>query len=175
MDTSILENVAEDLISHRLQQAGLLVAKPKFDQAGADLLAFAGMADGVKFCRIQCKGRTLQGADSNIVIVEGYVTNGLVTILYVEGPNYSGDLYCFFASEVTTWPLRDGKHRLTLSARNYKKDLERYLVDSVKVNIIKDIIAGAEATNEFKHVSHFSGTVQLDDMVASGAFQGSAG
>ena len=42
----------------RLLDAGLLVAKPKFDINGTDLLVFAEMKDGVKFCRIQCKGRS---------------------------------------------------------------------------------------------------------------------
>ena len=60
MDTSTLENIAEDLISHKLQHHGLLVAKPKSDRLGTDLLVFAEMADGVKFCRVKTKEDLLQ-------------------------------------------------------------------------------------------------------------------
>tara|TARA_R110001592_G_scaffold7032_3_gene39521 strand:+ start:66022 stop:66480 length:459 start_codon:yes stop_codon:yes gene_type:complete len=56
MDTSTLENIAEDYISHRLQRSGMLVAKPKNDRLGTDLLVFDEINDGVKFCRVQAKG-----------------------------------------------------------------------------------------------------------------------
>ena len=68
MDTKVLEMIAECLISAHLQDAGMLVAKPKFDSKGTDLLAFVKMDDGVKFCRIQCKGRCLDNSNSYIAI-----------------------------------------------------------------------------------------------------------
>ena len=83
MDTTHLEYTAEDLISHKLMQAGLLVAKPKFDREGTDLLALLQMADGVKFCRIQCKGRSIKDSNSNIKIPTSYVTNGFV-LFYIR-------------------------------------------------------------------------------------------
>jgi hypothetical protein len=67
MSTSSLEHIAEDLISHALQRQGILVAKPKFDHDGADLLALLDVSDGAKFCRIQCKGRSfVKGKKSGI-------------------------------------------------------------------------------------------------------------
>lgn len=45
MDTSVLENIAEDRISHELQRHELLVAKPKSDRSGTDLIVLAEMTD----------------------------------------------------------------------------------------------------------------------------------
>jgi len=74
-DTSILENIAEDKISSELQKYDLLVAKPKSDRSGTDLLVFAEIADSVKFCRIQSKGRSLEySSKSYIEIPKKYVT-----------------------------------------------------------------------------------------------------
>ncbi|ABW32777.1 hypothetical protein [Acaryochloris marina] len=99
-DTSRLEYTAEDLISHKLQQSRILVAKPKFDREGTDLLAFLEMGDGVKFCRIQCKGRSLANSESSQVnLPKSYITEGFVLFLYVEeSANVSG-LYCFFQTD----------------------------------------------------------------------------
>ena len=43
----------DDFLAHKLQRSGLLVAKPKFDRDGTDLIALMEVADGAKFCRIQ--------------------------------------------------------------------------------------------------------------------------
>ena len=173
MDTSHLEYVAEDLIAHRLQQAGLFVAKPKFDAEGTDLVAFRQMADGVKFCRIQCKGRTLKGRTSNVKIPAAYVTRGFIVFLYVEGDTYTGDLYCFFESEIKTWPLdSDSKHTLNLAPGSYKLELARYIFEKSKVDVILDLIKSAETSGEFKHVSHVSVNVTSGDAQFSGMFTG---
>lgn len=34
MDTTLMEYTAEDLIAHKLQRAGILISKPKFDREG---------------------------------------------------------------------------------------------------------------------------------------------
>lgn len=51
-DITVMEYTAEDFIAHKLQRSGFLVAKPKFDQDGADLHAFLDVKDNAKFCRI---------------------------------------------------------------------------------------------------------------------------
>ena len=85
MDTTVMEYTAEDLISHKLQRHDILVAKPKFDQEGADLLGLLGVSDGAKFVRIQCKGRSLVNSDHSTVDVPmPYVTDGFVLFLFVE-------------------------------------------------------------------------------------------
>ncbi len=86
MDTSILEKNAEAYISHKLLRHGLLVAKPMCDQSGTDLILFAEIADGVKFCRIQSKGRSLVNSASSIKIPKDYVTT------HIERVDF-----CFFA------------------------------------------------------------------------------
>jgi hypothetical protein len=101
MDTAHLENTAEDLIAHKLQQSGMLVAKPKFDRNGADLLCFLHIFDAAKFCRIQCKGRSLKNtAKSHVEVPKEYVTDGFVLVLYIEKDNSQcSDLYCFLGRE----------------------------------------------------------------------------
>jgi hypothetical protein len=166
MDTTLLEYVAEDLISHRLQQGGLLVAKPKFDQQGTDLLTFAEVGDGVKFCRIQCKGRSVANARANVKIPEAYVTNGFVVFLYVESDPYSGDLYCFLANDVRSWNKnRKNEYTLRLSKRDYKSKLVHWLFDSGKIELIRDLIQRAEASGEFRHLIHGTLNVTLDAAV----------
>ncbi|HEY5866461.1 MAG TPA: hypothetical protein VI542_13090, partial [Candidatus Tectomicrobia bacterium] len=82
MDTTVMEYTAEDLITHKLLRAKIFVAKPKFDLEGADLLALLNVSDGAKFCRIQCKGRSLvHSPTSQVEIPKGYVTGGFIVFL----------------------------------------------------------------------------------------------
>ncbi len=115
MDTSVLEHVAEDLISHELQQHGLLVAKPKFDKLGTDLIAFRDMNDGVKFCRIQCKGRSLKSSkSSNIRIPKDYVTDGFFVILFLD-TDERRELYIFFPEDIRNWKCSKDCFQLSFS------------------------------------------------------------
>lgn len=84
-DTTIMEYTAEDLIAHKLQRSGLLVAKPKFDHDGADLLVLLDVKDNAKFCRVQCKGRSLRTRKhTEVLIPRKYATNGFVVFVFVE-------------------------------------------------------------------------------------------
>jgi hypothetical protein len=100
-DTTKIANTAEDLIAHKLQRAGILVAKPKFDQDGADLIALLDVKDAAKFCRIQCKGRSLIGSsDSSVSVPINYATDGFVLFLEIDtGDRAEVDLYCFLGRE----------------------------------------------------------------------------
>lgn len=74
MDTTLMEYTAEDLIAHKLQRAGILISKPKFDREGTDLIALMEVKGGAIFCRIQCKGRSLiKSESSSIKIPQKYV------------------------------------------------------------------------------------------------------
>ena len=112
MDTTHLEYTAEDLIAHKLQRGGLLVAKPKFDRDGTDLIALMEVADGAKFCRIQCKGRTLiNNKSSNVEIAEEYVKGAFWVFLYVDIGDDNPHIYCFSAKEIiNNWKLKKYKN-----------------------------------------------------------------
>ena len=141
MDTKHLETTAEDFISHKLQRAGMLVAKPKFDREGTDLLVFLDMGDGVKFCRIQCKGRSLHGSISHVEIPFSYVTNAFVLILYIETGQFNNNpyLYCFFASDIQCWrKTDDNQYGLSLNHSNFESKLKPYAFDDSKVRLIDD-------------------------------------
>jgi hypothetical protein len=150
VDTKNLEQVAESLIAHKLQQAGMLVAKPKFDVKGTDLLAFVEMGDGVKFCRIQCKGRSLIRSPSSIIVPASYVTKGFIVVLYVDtGPKQN--LYCFFESDVQQWrATKSREYRLSLSPSNVEVKLEFYRLDETKIGLIEKMIRRAEVSGEFQ-------------------------
>ena len=108
MDTTYLEYTAEDLIAHKLQRGGLLVAKPKFDRDGTDLIALMEVADGAKFCRIQCKGRALINCNnSNVRIPKEYVTGAFFVFLYVDTGGSEPHIFCFSAEEIIRfWELK---------------------------------------------------------------------
>lgn len=150
-DNTKLEYTAEELIAHRLQLFDLLVAKPKFDRNGADLLAFMELADGVKFCRIQCKGRTVKKSNSHVEIPKGYVTPSFVLFVFVDDGSFdSNNLYCFIASDIQAWSKNDKYYTLGIKQKTFKEDLSYYRFDKYRVGLIKTVIEQAEVHGEFR-------------------------
>ena len=168
MDTKAIETAAEDAISSDLQQAGMLVAKPKFDRKGTDLLVFADMKDGVKFCRIQCKGRSVLFRRAHINIPFDYVTDGFVVILCVLA-NQAKRLYCFLPSDIRRWQ-KTPKNQYTLYLRKatYQGDLLAYSLDASKIRLIETIIRSAETSGEFRSLVYGPGQVTLESVRAVG-------
>jgi hypothetical protein len=160
MDTSVMEYTAEDLIAHRLNRGGILVAKPKFDQAGADLIGLLHVDDGARFCRIQCKGRSLLGStNSSVEVFADYVTNGFILFLFVEtGDSDTTYLFAFFGSEIKRkWSpgQKDGRpvYRLSITASKLNDEWLPYQFNDSRVESIKQLIRNANVTGEFAHVS----------------------
>ena len=170
MDTSHLENTAEDLVAHRLQKGGFFVAKPKFDLAGTDLIAFVHMKDGVKFSRAQCKGRTVDNA-SNVNIPADYVTKGFVIFLYLIDSTREDWLYCFFASDIESWTRNaTGEYVLNIPRDSHETKFARFLVTPDRLTALRILIENAEMHGEFQHLSVAFMNVKGD----SGIFSGSA-
>jgi len=157
MDTTKLAYVAEDLIAHKLQNGGILVAKPKFDQLGADLLGFIEVGDDAKLCRIQCKGRSLRSSRTNITIPAGYATPAFIVFLRVEADDDHEQLYCFFESDIRTW-LKNGKgdYRLSLAKSTYVKALEGNRFGPDKVEKIKQIMKRSNVAVEIRQLRGFA-------------------
>jgi len=170
MDTSTLENIAEDLISHKLQQQGLLVAKPKCDRLGTDLLVFSEIADGVKFCRLQSKGRSFTNSTTtNIRIHMDYVSNGFLVFLYIEYSENEQGLYVFFPNDIRQWSITpNNEYQLNISLSNSKDKLDFYKFEKTKVNLIKSLIRSAETHGEFKGLVYGRGNVVAESATASG-------
>ncbi len=171
MDTAKLEYTAEDLIAHVLQRSGILVAKPKFDREGADLLAFAELADGVKFCRIQCKGRTLIDSNSsNIRIPVSYVSPSLVVFLFIDnGELEEINLYSFFSSDIEQWKTSNNNYVLSISSSNFQRTLEFYKFNETKIELIKTVIKNAESKGEFRRIIYGSGNLQASPASIKGS------
>jgi hypothetical protein len=168
MDTKRIEMVAEDRVSHELQQAGMLVAKPKFDVKGTDLLAFVEMHDGVKFCRIQCKARSIAGSRSSISIPCDYVTDGFVVALWLDAGQWK-NLYCFFASDIRQWHRnKRNQYRLPLNPSNAGIKLAPYQLDQSRIKLIETLIQAAEVSAELRRLVHGTAHVNLQPIELSG-------
>jgi hypothetical protein len=172
MDTTVMEYTAEDLIAHKLQRSGILVAKPKFDQEGADLLALLGVSDGAKFCRIQCKGRSLaRSPNSSVEVPKKYVTDGFILFLFVEtGQADRTHLYCFHGREIRShWRQRGNSYVLSISSSTLHA-LAEFAFDDSKVPKIKQAIIDVDAQGEFNKViyGYLDITEAPDTLAASG-------
>jgi hypothetical protein len=173
MDTTVMEYTAEDLIAHKLQRRRILVAKPKFDREGADLLALLGVSDGAKFCRIQCKGRSLVGSSgSSVEVPKKYVTDGFILFLFVEtGQADLTHLYCFFGRDIRShWHQRGDSYVLSISRSTLESALAQFAFDDSKVHEIEEAITAVVVQDEFNKV--ISGDVDVteesDTLIASG-------
>jgi len=149
-DTSIKEYTAEDLITYKLQRSGILVAKPKFDTDGTDLYAMLRFQSNTgvvfKYCRIQCKYRSLVGSGKNVVeIPESYVRPDLIVFLYIEdGDIAENHLFCFFWEDIratsSPWLFKGGQFSLSINVSSFKEILKNYVFDQAKVDRIKQRI-----------------------------------
>lgn len=166
MDTTHIACTAEDLISYRLQQAGLLVTKPKFDREGTDLIVFMTVSDGAKFCKVQCKGRSLAKSNtSNIQVFKSYVTDAFVLLLYIDdGFDDRVNLFCFFSDDIKEkWKLKSFKesskdiYRLNISKSvfnnaNKKGNFIEYILNDTKIERLKNIIKNSDSRKEIEQL-----------------------
>jgi len=180
MDTAKLGHTAEDLIASQLQRADILVAKPKFDRDGADLLGLLNVNDGARFCRIQCKGRTIGNSGSNnVTISPKYVSNAFVVCLFVEtGDTDTTNLFVFFGSEIEDengpWTLGKKKNgdpvfRLDINEPRLN-EWEKYRLNESRTGEIKHLIRNANVTGEFAHL--FAGQADITIGAANGKASG---
>lgn len=158
-DTKQIEMVAEDLISHFLQRNGILVAKPKFDQEGGDLIAMLSVADGARFCRIQSKGRSLykKGDCRSIAIPRSYVTDDFIVMIYIDDGTFEKTLlYCCFAEHIgqLPWVLSNDEKQfvLNLTGKNFESVLQPFRVTEDSVDRIKAIIKKADVQKELMYM-----------------------
>lgn len=156
MDNSIMEYTAEDLISHKLTRGEILVAKPKFDQRSTDLLGLLTVGDGAKFCRIQCKGRTLgKTPKANVKVFTDDVTDAFVLFLFVEmGDRDDTHLFVFFGSEIRKRWTKSGEgeqsvYRLSFTKSNMEGKLAPYRFTDSRLQLIRRLIEQAEIEGEF--------------------------
>lgn len=159
------EKIAEDFVSHKLMRSGIYVAKPYFDIDAADLLALLrfelkiNQGGFFKYCRIQCKYRSLSGSNSKVEIEERYMSHDLIVFLYVDEGIQSEDmLYCFFYYDIQSltspWSHRNGKYTLRFSDGAFRKKLKKYLFigneDKIAIKI-KQLIETSFQVEETVH------------------------
>jgi hypothetical protein len=152
MDTAQKEKIAENEIASILSRRGLLMAKPFFDQRGADLLGFIHICGGAKFCRIQCKFRQ---AGSHIEIPAHYVPGAFACVAYVVPKEEVNDdptkyaLYCFLPDDIRQWRKNDGKYVLSLpSYDNCIKQFANNILDDKNFERLCDFIQKSTVQDE---------------------------
>lgn len=161
MDTTHIEYTAEDLIAHKLQRNGLLVAKPKFDRDGADLIALLDVADGAKFCRIQCKGRSLKRSkNSNVKMPVDYVSGSFFVFLYVDTGDKETHIFCFSVDDIKKyWNQKTENNKVFYCLNIYKNtfldpsnetNLLSFSFDPTKIALIKEGIKKSNSREEIK-------------------------
>jgi len=173
MDTALMEYTAEDLIAHKLQRAKILVAKPKFAQEGADLLALLGVSDGAKFCRIQCKGRSLvSSSTAHVEIPRRYVSDAFIVFLFVDTGSFDEThLFCFLGTDIkANWKLTDDQYRLIITKSQFATELSKFVFSDQKIHEIKKVIVNVDVQGEFNKVvcGYFEATLDNVTMSATG-------
>jgi len=150
VNTSQLENVAESLIAHELMRMGFFVAKPLGDELGADLIAFAEFKDGVRFCRIQCKGRTVRDKRTQVAVPQKYVTPAFVLFLYADLGVGTGHLFCFFSSDIRQWKIaKNGDYTVSITRKLVDGPLQFYRVNDEKMKFLRNLVESATQTGLF--------------------------
>ncbi len=153
MKTVNLEYTAEDLISHKLQRNGILVAKPKFDINGSDLIGFIDFNNSVKFGRIQCKGRTLlpnQKQYAKIYIPSEYVYDAFFVFIYFDVGIDNTDLYLFTADQIKqSWKINSKKEYYLNIRHAQLGKIKEYLFSDLKIENICHIIKSSKSRIEF--------------------------
>ena len=91
-DTKKSEMVAESRIVSDLLAAGILVAKPYFDQLGGDLIGFINVDNKGFTCRVQCKYRDWSRRSEVRIPVE-YTENAFLLCLHFVLPDRSGQAF----------------------------------------------------------------------------------
>lgn len=146
-DTKRMEMIAENLISHFLQRHGILVAKPYFDQEAGDLFAIT-TGSSIRFCRVQCKGRTVRpGAGSSVEIAVTVNLESLVVCLFIDDGSFDAlNLYAFFADEIAKWPKNPAgdKYMLNLAHGTFVENLKQNKVSELTIERIANEIMRTE-------------------------------
>jgi len=142
MDTTGKANVAEQFIASELLKIEVLVAKSFFDQNGADLLAMLSIDDFNRFCRVQCKYRSLVNSPSQDVAIPcKYVTDGFVLFVYIDTGEFGvRNLFCFFGIEVQNWAKSGDDEHVRSFSKTQLAGLESYRFSPGRAERIKSLI-----------------------------------
>ncbi|ROZ61653.1 hypothetical protein EEB15_32215 [Ramlibacter sp. WS9] len=152
----------------------LVVAKPYTDMLGADLIAFSEFDDGLRFCRIQCKGRSLkEKGRTTIQIPKSYVDSPFMVVLFLMFDRGSSQLLCFFSSDIRQWQSSaKGTYVLSLSRKKVEEHLQFYRFSESKMDILKTLIQKANESGTFYEAVYGSANAVLK--IGGGESPGSA-
>ena len=161
-DNKPMEMIAEHLIAHFLQRHKFRVTKPYFDQDAGDLFAMTDEG-GDRFCRIQCKGRTVRpGKDggNTVEIACSHVKDQMIVVLYVDDGSFDAfHLFVFFKNDVEAWKKGKSKkvdvHRLKLTHSTFAKNLQKNRVTEAGFERLANEIMNVKLpiTSSFRYTS----------------------
>jgi hypothetical protein len=164
-DTAHLEHTTEDYVSFKLQHAGFLIAKPKFDRDGTDLIALLSVKDGAKFGRIQCKGRSLKKHKStNIKVPCEYAIGPFFVFVYIDDKP-SDKLFVFFREDIQKWKVSNSEYVLNITRRDISDDvLKEHLFSDSKIELIKTAILRTTSELEKEMFRLLSMSIEADKL-----------
>ena len=148
-DTTHMAYTAEDYIAYKLQEAGFLVAKPKFDRNGSDLILLLSVEPGTKFGKVQCKGRSLKNSpQTNVAIPCDYAKGPFFLFVYVNH-KVNEDLYLFFIEDIRKWKVSSDQYILYISRKDIDNGSMRdFLFNQDKTDKIAEIIKRTTSDSE---------------------------
>jgi len=158
MYTKHLEHIGESLVIYSLLEAGILVAKPFFDKAGADLVGITSVDNRAKICRIQCKYRELKTRTS-VVVDSEYVKGAFVLFLYLK---FDGEkhLLCFLPKDIRKF-YRKGHlknkdvYRLSINSKTFSQltSNNSLMFTEAKVNNLNKLISESSSDMEMRRLA----------------------
>ncbi|MGR3318732.1 MAG: hypothetical protein ACUZ8O_09655 [Candidatus Anammoxibacter sp.] len=154
MNTTMITKTVEDVVARRLEGLGFLVAKPKFDRDGTDLIALLQLRKSAKFCRIQCKGITLAKLEKNyITIPKKYFSDAFVLFLNIERENkYETNLYCFLKTDIKKWKRTEDIYYLQFNENDFKERLKFNEFNDDTEKLIRQLMKDSEISEEFRRL-----------------------
>ena len=152
IDPQQVESAAQDHIASILARHNMLVAIPKFDKKGADLLILYGYETSkTAILRVQSKGRTFgEDGRARVEIPKRYVTENFVLFCCFVDPSSIKTLV-FFNDDLEKYPEKDGKIEISF----YQKTIQDYALlefSTLKADRIKEILRRIDSAKEIQMV-----------------------
>ena len=156
MEAQMLEKITVNTVSSKLMQNEIITAHPDVDLNGADLLGILKIDDGMKFARIQCKGRTIKHKNDSceIKIKKEYITGTFTCILNIQYLHDNSEhLFCFFVNDIKVrkdlWKETSDHFSLRPYGNTFRTKLDLFYFNKSRIKALKEIIEKSESGKEF--------------------------
>lgn len=137
MDTSKIENQAEDYLFSQLSKFGFLASKPKYDVWGGDILVVDDSKYPSKMIRVQSKGRTMKSKTS-VTIPNTYLSEDFVLFVCIYDPDEH--LLMFSPKDLKELSNDGDKLVINFTKGTYRLKYQKFLFDEKSVRYLKALL-----------------------------------